>query len=74
MDELIERIQERTGIPEDKAREAADAAVGFIKERLPEPIAAKLDDFIAGNADSMADFAGEAMDKVKGMFGGGGAG
>lgn len=69
MDELIDRIQERTGIPEDKAREAANAAVGFIKEKLPEPIADKLDDFIAGNADSIADLADGAVDKLKGMFG-----
>ncbi len=74
MDELVNRIRERTGIPADRARDAANAAVGFIKEKLPEPIAAKLDDFIAGNADSMADFADEAIDKAKGMFSGGGGG
>ncbi len=73
MEELIQRIQDRTGIPADKAREAADAAVGFIKEKLPEPISSKLDDFISGNADSIGDFAGDAVDKIKGMFGGGGA-
>ena len=69
MDELVQRIHERTGIPEDKAREAANAAVGFIKERLPDPIADKLDDFIEGNADSMTDLADGAVDKLKGMLG-----
>ena len=70
MEELVQRISERTGIPEDKAKEAAEAAIGFIKEKLPDPIADKLDDFISGQADSIADLAGGAADKLKGMFGG----
>ena len=69
MDELIDRIQEKTGLPADKARDAANAAIDFIKEKLPDPIADKLDDFIAGNADSIADLADGAVGKLKGMFG-----
>ncbi len=70
MDELIKAIQEKTGLPADKAQGAAEAALDFIKEKLPDPISAKLDDFIEGNADSIADFADDAVDKLKGMFGG----
>ena len=70
MEELVQRISERTGIPEDKATEAAEAAIGFMKEKLPEPIASKLDEFISGQADGIADLAGGAADKLKGMFGG----
>lgn len=48
MDELVKLIQEKTGIPEEQARTAAETALNFIKERLPEPIASQVDGFLAG--------------------------
>ena len=50
MDELIKLIQEKTGIPEEQARTAAETAINFIKERLPEPIRGQVDGFLAGGA------------------------
>ena len=50
MDELIKQIQEKTGIPEAQARTAAETALNFIKERLPEPIRGQVDGFLAGGA------------------------
>lgn len=69
MDELIEAIEERTGLPADKAKGAAEAAIDFLKGRLPAPIASQIDGFLEGNADNIADALGDATDKLKGMFG-----
>ncbi len=48
MDELIKQIQQRTGIDEAQARGAADTVLGFLKERLPAPIAGQIDGVVGG--------------------------
>ncbi len=48
MDELIKLIQQRTGIDEAQARGAAETVIGFLKERLPAPIAGQIDGVIEG--------------------------
>jgi len=48
MDELIKQIQQRTGIDEAQARGAADTVLGFLKERLPAPIAGQIDGIVGG--------------------------
>jgi len=48
MDELIKLVVEKTGISEEMAKVAVNTVVEFIKERLPEPIAGRLDDVIEG--------------------------
>lgn len=69
MDELIKTVSERTGLPEDKARDAAQAVLDFLKEKLPEPIASKLEGFVEGQGDAIGDAIGDATDKLKGLFG-----
>ena len=73
MDELIKQVSERTGISEDKAKTAIDTVVGFLKERLPSPIAGQVDNVLNSSAgaigsagDAIADKAG---DLLGGMFG-----
>lgn len=68
MDELMQAIQQRTGLPADKAQGAAQAALDFLKERLPAGIGDKLEDMISGNADAISEGAGGTVDKAKGMF------
>lgn len=48
MDELIKLIQQRTGIDEAQARGAAETVIGFLKERLPAPIAGQIDGVVGG--------------------------
>ena len=76
MNELIKQVSERTGISEDKARTAVETVVGFLKERLPAPIAGQVDNVLnssagaIGNAgDSIADKAGDALGGLGGLFG-----
>jgi hypothetical protein len=33
--EIVERVKSSAGIPEDKARSAVDAVVGYIKDKSP---------------------------------------
>ena len=68
MEELMQAIQERTGLPADKAQEAAQAALDFLKEKLPGGIGEKLEDMISGNADAISEGLGGLTDKAKGMF------
>ncbi len=72
MDELIKQVAERTGIGEDKARTAVETVVGFLKERLPAPIAGQVDSVIGGSAGAVggvADKAGDMLGGLGGMFG-----
>lgn len=68
MDELMVAIQQKTGLPADQAQGAAQAALDFLKERLPAGIGDKLEDMIAGNADGISDAVGGLADKAKGLF------
>ncbi len=67
MDELINQVAQRTGLAPDKARTAVDTVLGFLKTRLPAPIASQLDAAMSGKAGGggMSD----AVEGLGGMFG-----
>ncbi|HJY28665.1 MAG TPA: hypothetical protein VJ306_11600 [Pyrinomonadaceae bacterium] len=69
MEELIKRITEKTGISEDQARTAVTTVSGFLKEKLPAPLAGQVDNVLSG-AGGMSDKIGDVASKVGGMFGG----
>jgi hypothetical protein len=60
MDELIKLIVQKTGMSEDMARKAADTVIGYLKQKLPAPVAAQLDAVLAG---------GDVSKAMGGMFG-----
>ncbi|MCA1575809.1 MAG: HU family DNA-binding protein [Acidobacteria bacterium] len=68
MDELIKRITEKTGISEDQARSAVNTVAGFLKEKLPAPLAGQVDN-VLGGAGGMTDKLGDAASKIGNMFG-----
>ncbi|HEX8351767.1 MAG TPA: hypothetical protein VF611_02505 [Pyrinomonadaceae bacterium] len=77
MDELIKQVVERTGISESQAQTAVTTVLGFLKNRLPEPIAGQLDGFLGGAAGAaggvaggLAGTAGDVLGGLGGMFGG----
>ena len=73
MDELIKQVVEKTGISESQARTAVETVVGFLKERLPAPIAGQVDNAVAGSAGvvgGITDKAGDVLGGLGGMFGG----
>ena len=55
MDELINMVAQKTGLAPDKAQTAVDTVLGFLKNRLPAPMASQLDAALSGKATSVED-------------------
>jgi len=70
MEELIRQVAERTGISEAQAQTAVITVLGFIKGRLPEPLAGQLDGFLGGGASGAEGGLGGAAGDVLGGLGG----
>ena len=68
MDEIIQRLIDKPGLPEDKARAAIDTVLGFLKEKLPAPVASQIDNLLAGGS-GLGDRLGGAAKSLGGMFG-----
>lgn len=64
MDQVIQMIQDRTGIDADQARTAASTVVGFLKDKLPQPIASQVEGVLNGG-----DGGSSPMDRAGDMFG-----
>jgi uncharacterized protein (DUF2267 family) len=76
MDELIKQVSERAGISEAQAGTAINTVVGFLKERLPAPIAGQVDTVLNSSAgvvgtgiDAISEHAGDVLGGLGGMFG-----
>jgi len=52
MNELIGLIVSRTGLPEQQAKAVVEITVGFIKKKLPAPVAGQVDALLSGQATS----------------------
>jgi uncharacterized protein (DUF2267 family) len=48
MNELIQQVSQRTGLSEDKAQEAVNTVISYLKQKLPEPIAGHIDSALQG--------------------------
>lgn len=72
MDELIKKIQEKTGLPVEKAQDVIETVVGFIADKLPGPIGDQVKGFLGGDDDNDGggDEGGGLMDKAKDALGG----
>ena len=46
MKELINIIVQKTGISQENAQQAVQVTLGFLKTKLPTPVAAQLDTFL----------------------------
>ncbi|HEX6729917.1 MAG TPA: hypothetical protein VF074_07890 [Pyrinomonadaceae bacterium] len=66
MEELIKQVTSKTGISEDQARTAVTTVLGFLKNKLPEPIAGQIDNALgSGGGESKV---GDIAAKVGGIF------
>ena len=48
MDELVKLVAQKTGISEDMAKTAAETVIGYLKQKLPAPIASQIDGVLGG--------------------------
>jgi hypothetical protein len=63
MDELVKLVVAKTGISEEQARGAITTVIGFLKEKLPAPIAGQIDGILSGSG------IGDALKGLGGLFG-----
>jgi nucleoid DNA-binding protein len=49
MKELINVIVQKTGISEENAQKSVQVMLGFLKAKLPAPLALQLDSFLVAN-------------------------
>ncbi len=68
MEQLINLVVEKTGIPEEAAQNAVEIVINFIKEKLPEPVAGQIDGLLDGETGAGGE--GGIGNALKGMLGG----
>jgi uncharacterized protein (DUF2267 family) len=64
MNELVQQVSQRVGIPEDKARQATETVLSFLRTRLPAPVSSQIDSFLQSGATQnvagkVSDFLGK---------------
>ena len=65
-------VTEKAGISPDQAQKAVPARMGFLKRKLPAPLAGQLDKFTtggAGGSGGLGGLTGEAESATDGLFG-----
>lgn len=70
MEQLVQLVSEKAGISVESAQKAVDTVLGFIKERLPEPLASQLDGFIGGGGAEDGEAGGGMLGDIAGKIGG----
>ncbi|MCU0494014.1 MAG: DUF2267 domain-containing protein [Chloroflexaceae bacterium] len=68
MEQLVQLVQQKTGMSAEQAQTAVTTVIGFLKEKLPAPVAGQIDGVMgmAGGAAGASDM----MNQAKGMLGG----
>ena len=66
MDELIKLVSKKVNISEAQAKQAVETVLGFLKEKLPAPIAGQIEGLLGGKKEGSAD-AGKATDVLGGL-------
>jgi hypothetical protein len=65
--EIAALVTKKVGIPADKAEQAVDVVLNFVKQKLPPAIAGQVDAVLDGNVD-LSD--GIGLDDAAGLLGG----
>ena len=69
MEELIKQVTAKTGISEDQARTAVTTVLGFIKDKLPAPIAGQIGNVIGGGGGGESSTLSDLASKAGGLLG-----
>jgi uncharacterized protein (DUF2267 family) len=62
MDELTKLVANKAGISEAQAKKAVETVLGFLKDKLPPPVAGQVEAVLKGDAGGVAG-------KLGGLFG-----
>jgi uncharacterized protein (DUF2267 family) len=68
MDELIKQVVSKTGISEEQARTAVTTVLGFVKDRLPAPIASQIENAMTGEGGGVGGTLGDLASKAGGLL------
>ena len=68
MEELIKQVVSKTGISEDQARTAVTTVLGFVKDKLPAPIASQIDNALTGEGGGVGGSLGDLASKAGGLI------
>ncbi len=52
MDELVNLVSQKTGLSKDQSKAAVDTVIGYLKTRLPPPVAGQIDALLSGGDPS----------------------
>jgi hypothetical protein len=55
MNELINVIVQKTGISQENAQKAVQVTLGFLKTKMPAPLAGQLDSFLSARPSSVVN-------------------
>jgi hypothetical protein len=67
MDELVNEVAQKTGLSQDQAQAAVTSVIGFLRNRLPAPLAGALDHLLSGGStDGLAAEASEIFGSLLG--------
>lgn len=66
MEELVQKLSQKTGLSPDKAQEVVNVVVSYLKEKLPAPLASGLDEYLSGGSPE----GGSLIDKAKAVASG----
>jgi uncharacterized protein (DUF2267 family) len=66
MDELIKQVAQKVGISEDQAQQAVEMVLGFLKDKLPAPVASQVESVLKGGGTPDL---GDLGEKLGGLLG-----
>jgi hypothetical protein len=67
MNELVQVVQQKTGLSPEMAQKVVETITGYLKTKLPAPMAAGLDSLL-GSASGAAEGGGDAAEGAGGMM------
>jgi hypothetical protein len=70
VDELIKLVAGKVGISPEQAEQAVTTVLGFLKDKLPGPIAGQLDKVVGGDGGGEAGGGGMDLGDIGGALGG----
>ena len=65
MDEIVNMVAQKTGLPADKARMAVETVANYLKGKLPPNISPLIDSALAGKSPDLGDI----QKNLGGIFG-----
>lgn len=66
MEELIEMVAQKTGLPPERARTAVETVLNYVKGKLPPAVSGQIDHVVGGGTSGGL---GDMAKGIGGMFG-----